>query len=580
MDRNELILRMEALKAAMHQHDYEKAAEIADELELRKIRDNNFLSLVADAYELNHDYDKSKDALLTAYENTNAGRQLAYRLCLISIKTKEYNEAEEFYEDFVEMAPRDTSRYILKYKMAKAKGDSTEKLIGILEEYVNLDMEEKWAYELAKLYHLAGDQEKCVDMCDEISLWFSEGKYVLKALELKKTYVPLSSSQEQKYEEGKKRKLEEALEAEEEIKVREETIPEEEPEDIKEEQEEPEDIEEEQKNTEEEPEDIEEESEIILSEEDGDQDIPEIFIKDVEESTFDTVNIQEVIAQGMKDVDFDEANIHEGPESTKVADGKISSHIESPEEDLEKLPEEVPVEPIKSLEDVQDILKQLQDRGILKAETVQQAVTIIEEAGNEENVELDKELAKIDEGIDEEEETPDGSNEQELEPEENRDDQRDDAEEKSEDSDTTDEVKENVQATIVIPDLDSIVKSEEEAPVKPAESVDIPVNTGNIPVLDLGFDSPKRDTSNDIGQENMYENIVANSDLGNITDKIPSKEEIEQAIKEAEQSNNNPETDEKEKESEELRSTKNLSAAVEVIAGTEWSQEQQESNIS
>lgn len=134
-----------------------------------------------------------------AYENTNTGRQLAYRLCLISIKLKELDEANEFYQDFIEMAPRDSARFILKYKMAKAKKKPVEELIKILEDYVNIDMEEKWAYELAKLYDIAGEGEKCVNMCDEISLWFAEGKYVVKAMDLKKKYESLTSTQQDNY---------------------------------------------------------------------------------------------------------------------------------------------------------------------------------------------------------------------------------------------------------------------------------------------------------------------------------------------------------------------------------------------
>ena len=168
-------------------------------MDIKKIRDNNLLSLIADAYELTGDNEQAKKILLMAYENTNTGRQLAYRLCLISIKLKELDEANEFYQDFIEMAPRDSARFILKYKMAKAKKKPVEELIKILEDYVNIDMEEKWAYELAKLYDIAGEGEKCVNMCDEISLWFAEGKYVVKAMDLKKKYESLTSTQQDNY---------------------------------------------------------------------------------------------------------------------------------------------------------------------------------------------------------------------------------------------------------------------------------------------------------------------------------------------------------------------------------------------
>lgn len=199
MDKSEYNLKIEELKAAMHTHDFDKAVDVADSLDIKKIRDNNLLSLIADAYELTGDNEQAKKILLMAYENTNTGRQLAYRLCLISIKLKELDEANEFYQDFIEMAPRDSARFILKYKMAKAKKKPVEELIKILEDYVNIDMEEKWAYELAKLYDIAGEGEKCVNMCDEISLWFAEGKYVVKAMDLKKKYESLTSTQQDNY---------------------------------------------------------------------------------------------------------------------------------------------------------------------------------------------------------------------------------------------------------------------------------------------------------------------------------------------------------------------------------------------
>ena len=209
MDKSEYNLKMEELKTAMHAHDFEKAVDVADSLDIKKIRDNNLLSLIADAYELTGDNEQAKKILLMAYENTNTGRQLAYRLCLISIKLKELDEANEFYQDFIEMAPRDSARFILKYKMAKAKKKPVEELIKILEDYVNIDMEEKWAYELAKLYDIAGEGEKCVNMCDEISLWFAEGKYVVKAMDLKKKYESLTSTQQDNYNKKSENKCKE-----------------------------------------------------------------------------------------------------------------------------------------------------------------------------------------------------------------------------------------------------------------------------------------------------------------------------------------------------------------------------------
>ncbi|HAR92252.1 MAG TPA: hypothetical protein DCR28_04095, partial [Eubacterium sp.] len=189
--------KIEQFKAAMNNRDYDTAVQIADTLDIKHIRDNNMLSLIADAYELSNDYELAKQVLLYAYENTKAGRHLAYRLCLVSIKNGEIDEAEEYYEDFVEMAPKDTGRYVLKYKMAEALNKPKDELIKILEDYVNIDMEEKWAYELAKLYKETGDTAKCVELCDEMGLWFSEGRYIKKAMELKKSIQPLNITQQQ-----------------------------------------------------------------------------------------------------------------------------------------------------------------------------------------------------------------------------------------------------------------------------------------------------------------------------------------------------------------------------------------------
>ena len=200
MDRNEYNFKIEEMRVAVRNKDYERAVQIADSLDYRREKANDILSLIADAYEMAKQYEKAKQALIIAYENTNTGRHLAYRLCLLSAKLQQFDEAEEFYQDFVELAPRDNDKYILQYEMQKAKKAPIGKLIEILEKYIQEDMEEKWAYELAKLYHEAGDEESCVDMCDEISLWFAEGKYVNKAMELKKLYRPLTKLQQERYD--------------------------------------------------------------------------------------------------------------------------------------------------------------------------------------------------------------------------------------------------------------------------------------------------------------------------------------------------------------------------------------------
>ena len=201
MDKYELNIRIEQIKKLVRQKNYAEAAKVADTIDFYKVKENRILSLLADVYEASGRYENAKDILIEAYQRTSLGRQLAYRLVKICIKSGHINEAEEFYKDFLEVAPRDNSRYILQYQLAAAKGESLEKRTEILETYLADDMDERWAFELAKLYHKSGQRDKCIQQCDTVILWFSEGKYVDKALELKMIYAPLTKQQQKKYEE-------------------------------------------------------------------------------------------------------------------------------------------------------------------------------------------------------------------------------------------------------------------------------------------------------------------------------------------------------------------------------------------
>ena len=540
------MLKVEGFDAAMNSKDYEKAIDIAESVGLKKVKDNNFLCLVADAYEALHRYDDAKKVLLMAYENTNAGRHLAYRLCLISVKTKEFDEAMEFYEDFIEMAPRDTSRYILKYKMAKAKNAPVEKLIKILEEYVNIDMEEKWAYELAKLYHMAGDTEKCVDMCDEISLWFSKGKYVAKAMELKSIYKPLTACQEA----------------------------------IKREESEPEEI----------------------------LDVPdfsEIKVEPVETDKFNTMDIQEVIAEGMKDVIVaEETNIHEGQQATKIAPDFVKTEDVEPDqkesinpdevqeitgvieeideieksdleavegdkteenveiEEAEEKVEEPEVEPIKDIQGVEDILRQLQARGILKAETVEQAVNIIDEAGKSNEVE-EKPVSTMErwaEDSAEEEPAPEiAESEKEDEPEKEEvaaevevESEKEEAEAKVESNTKKEEPEvmsdskiEEIEAETKISENEiSENELEKTAEIKIAEDIVDELPKGGVPIFDLDFNVPEREAT----------------PITNETEETNKTEETKEAVSDEETSK--------------LHSDKELSVDVEILSGTDWKQDE------
>ena len=186
MDRYEYNIKSDQIKKLYSRKDFVEAAKVADEIDWYRVKDNVMINRVADIYENTKQYDKAKEILLIAYERSPLGRQLAYKLTILALRTKNFDEAEEFYQDFVEMSPSDVSKYLLKYRIAKAKGERAEVLIKILEEYVNIEMDERWQYELAKLYHEAGQDDKCIAMCNELELWFNEGKYVEKARELKK----------------------------------------------------------------------------------------------------------------------------------------------------------------------------------------------------------------------------------------------------------------------------------------------------------------------------------------------------------------------------------------------------------
>lgn len=209
MDKYEFNIKVEQIKKLMKKKDYITAVKIADTIDWEKVKQKQLLIMAADVYEIAGKYDDARDVLLLAYERTGLGRQLAYRLCRLSVKRGDFAEAEEFYEEFVHNSPLDAGKYILSYEISKGRGESVEKQILMLEAYIEEDMDDRWAYELAKLYHRARFRDKCVEMCDTIILWFAEGKYVEKAMELKQVYEPLSESQRIKYEAQKSRKAEE-----------------------------------------------------------------------------------------------------------------------------------------------------------------------------------------------------------------------------------------------------------------------------------------------------------------------------------------------------------------------------------
>lgn len=199
MDKYEYKLKLDQMKSLTAEGKYEEAAEIADTINWRKIKNINALVKVGEIYEKVGRYDESKDVLLTAYDKSPIGRMIIYRLAEVAVRTKSFDEAKEYYQEFVEIAPHDNLKYVLKYEISKAQGADIGTLIGILEELKEQEYSEEWAYELAYLYHKAGMSEKCIDACDELILWFGDGPYVERALELKMLSQPLTKQQEDKY---------------------------------------------------------------------------------------------------------------------------------------------------------------------------------------------------------------------------------------------------------------------------------------------------------------------------------------------------------------------------------------------
>lgn len=409
MDKTEQAALIEQFKAAMNEKKLEEAVEIADLLDIKHVKDNNLLSIIADAYEQSKDYELAKKVLLYAYENTNAGRNLAYRLCLISIKNGEFEDAEEFYEDFVEMAPKDTSRYVLQYKMAKAQNESKDRLIKILKEYVMIDMEEKWAYELAKLYHDIGEDDKCVELCDEMGLWFPEGKYIKKAMKLKSTIAPLNSTQQQLLRQSEEPKEEPVAHK---SKSPMESIMERQPKRYKE------------KEPYEQPRAVMPDFPTMVQPGDTGKiyietpevenaephtpklEIPKWLNKSTEESieaavekrepeykpSFDITEIKLAEPEVSKRPEeiLTAQPVEEGPQQMSffnddtpsnnkyVAPGEKSEEPKVPEAKHFEMPKDIPTKQHEEIKNVEDVLKDLEARGILGKETVEQAVHLID----------------------------------------------------------------------------------------------------------------------------------------------------------------------------------------------------------
>ena len=203
MDKTEYHLKLEEINRLVDAQDYEGALTVADSIDWRRVKSVRTLCMVADIYEVNGELGKSMQMLQLAHKRSSIGKMILYRQVELALKMGLYDDAVKYYNEYLETASNDTSKYILKYKIYKAQKAPLENQIAVLEEYKEREYTERWVYELAKLYKKAGEKKKCVETCDDLVLWFGEGKYVTKAMELKMTYTPLSPSQKEKYEKAK-----------------------------------------------------------------------------------------------------------------------------------------------------------------------------------------------------------------------------------------------------------------------------------------------------------------------------------------------------------------------------------------
>lgn len=288
MDKYEYKVRAEEIKALIVRKEYAEAVKIADTIDWRRVKSVMMLCTVSDLYKINRRFDESKELLLLAYDRHPGGRMIIYSLCELSIKIGDIVQAVEYYKEFVQIAPKDTGRYILQYKLYEAQEVTLEERIAVLEEFKKRDYREKWAYELAYLYHRVGLATKCVEECDELILWFGKGKYVIKAMELKMLHQPLTDSQQLRYRELKGIKP---------LPPEEETEKEELPIEIKE------------RGVSEAP-----TQEIPVKE-------MEIRVKPMRVGKYDTINLQKALAESMKEVLEERGTTEEEQETQPVQTG-------------------------------------------------------------------------------------------------------------------------------------------------------------------------------------------------------------------------------------------------------------------
>lgn len=200
LDKYEYRVKTEQMQEHMEKKQYKKAMEIADTIDWRRVKNVSTLNTVSEIYEYNGEYQKSRDILFVAFDRSPGSRKIAYRLGLLALRINDIEEAADCYEEFVKLAPKDPNQYILKYRILRAQNAPLSEQIEALEDFKKAEYIEKWAYELASLYNEAGMTAECLEECDDLILWFSEGKYVYQAMELKMKYKPLTPLQQEKYD--------------------------------------------------------------------------------------------------------------------------------------------------------------------------------------------------------------------------------------------------------------------------------------------------------------------------------------------------------------------------------------------
>ena len=329
MDKYEYKIRSEEIRALIAKGEYAEAAALADTIDWRRVKSVMMLCTISDLYKINRRYEDSRDMLLLAYDRHPGGRSIVYSLCELSIKMGEFVPAVEYYKEFVQVAPKDSGRYVLQYKLYEAQEVSLEERIAVLEELKSKDYTEKWAYELAYLYHRVGLGTRCVEECDELILWFGEGKYVLKALELKRLHEPLTEAQQEKYDimKGVRRPAEEVVAEPEAV-----------------------------------AEDISNAPTKVIPQQDID-----IQVKLMNVGQYDTINIQKELAQNMKELwegpSADEMARAESEKALAAAQAEALQEAESTvtSEDVEETAEPVAEEPVAPVEEAAQETQETQE---------------------------------------------------------------------------------------------------------------------------------------------------------------------------------------------------------------------------